>query len=224
MTARPIVARTGRALACASLLVVSFGLASAHAATKFGSDLKRHGGVIRPQWYERECAQEDPFLDNGPCDRVAVRFLATGGQHRRAQHRRAPKTGTIKELRLVARFSGSFEFELAKVKRVYGRCGDSGCDGKAKIVHRGPKIHYVRSGHGPGNYRIQRFPVHVHVRKGEYLGIRANTQSLYSCKRYSPVIAQQLIFQPPLPIGGPFGQRDGYSDCTLLLQAVYKED
>jgi hypothetical protein len=219
MTRRLTIALGSGMLACAALPIGLVGLAPAQAATKFGSDLKnRHGEVIRPQW-ERICAQEDPFLAQGPCDRVAVRFLAT----RPGQHRRAPKTGTINELRLVARFSGSFEFELAKVKHIHGRCGESSCDGKAMIVHRGPEIHYVRSGHGQGDYRIQRFPVHVHVRKGEYLGIEADRQSLYTCTRYSPVIAQQLIFQPLLPVGGPFEPRDGYSDCTLLLQAVYRK-
>ena len=62
--------------------------------------------------------------------------------------------------------------------------------------------------------------VSLHVRKGEYLGIKANRQSLYSCRREDPVFAQQLMFQPVLPVGGPFEPRDSWSDCTLARLAV----
>ena len=63
----------------------------------------------------------------------------------------------------------------------------------------------------------------MHVRKGDYLGIRANRQSLVSCRRALAHDAQQLMYQPVLPIGGPFEPSDSYADCTPLLQAVYKE-
>ena len=222
MTRRLTVALTGGVLACAALLVVSFGLASARAATKVGSDLRnRHGEVVRPRFVALVCLQDDMFhfFDaRKPCDQIAVRFRAT----QPGQHRRAPKTGTIKALRLVARYSGSFKFELARVKHFHPGCAGSPCEGKAKIVHRGPKIHYESSRAGD-DYRIQTFRVHVHVRKGDYLGIKANRQSLYSCRREDPVFAQQLMFQPVLPVGGPVEPRDSWSDCTLLLQAVYKK-
>ena len=51
MTTRLTIALTGGVLACAALLGGSFGLASARAATKFGSDLRnRHGEVVRPHY------------------------------------------------------------------------------------------------------------------------------------------------------------------------------
>jgi hypothetical protein len=223
MTRRLTIALTVGVLACAALLVASFGLASAQAATKFGSDLKnRHGSVIRPAPTEPSPCQTDDAYNNfdlsKPCDRVAVRFPATGS----GGNRNAPKSGTIKALRLVARFPGSFKFELAKAK-LHTRCGGRRCEPKAKIVHRGPKIHYGSSVDGD-DYRIQTFPVHLHVRKGEYLGIKANRQSLYSYKTHGVLASRwdQLLFQPVLPVGGPFEQWDSYSSFTLLLQAVYK--
>jgi hypothetical protein len=221
---RRLITALAAMLACAALLVVSVGLASARAATKFGSDLKnRHGTVIRPATTDPSPCQTDDYYNtfdlSKPCDRVAVRFLAT----QPGQHRSAPKTGRIKALRLVARFPGSLKFELAKVKGFHTGCGGRRCEGKVRIIHRGPKIHYGSSVDG-GGYRIQTFPVHLHVRKGEYLGIKANRESLYSCKkRVVAYDVQQLLFQPVLPVGGPFEPRDSWNGCTLLLQAVYKK-
>jgi hypothetical protein len=222
MTRRLIVTLASGMLACTALLVVSFSFPSAQAATKFGSDLKnRHGSVIWPNHLVRSCRDDGfwPLLDaSKPCDRIAVRFLATGS----GGNKKAPKTGTIKALRLVAWTSGSFRFELARVKGFHADCGGRRCEGKARIVHRGPKIHYESSVDGD-DYRIQTFRVRQHVHKGEYLGIRARRESLLNCRRGGAIEAEQLLFQPVLPVGGRFKHRDSYGECTLLLQAVYKK-
>jgi hypothetical protein len=116
MTRRPIIALTGGVFACAALLVVSFDLAHAHAATKFGSDLKnKRGKVVGPNHLVQSCRAESffPLLDlTKPCDRIAVRFIATGTVGHTTS---APKTGTIKALRLVAWTSGQLRFELARL-------------------------------------------------------------------------------------------------------------
>jgi hypothetical protein len=31
----------------------------------------------------------------------------------------------------------------------------------------------------------------------------------------------QLLFQPPLPVGGPFEKADDDDGCWLLLEAIY---
>jgi hypothetical protein len=222
MTPRLTIALTGGVLACAALLVASFDLASAQAATKFGSDLhNKRGKVVGPNRLVRSCRADStfPLLDGTkPCDRIATRFIATGTVGHTTS---APKTGTIKALRLVAWTSGHFRFELARLRGYHPGCKASGCKGKARIVRRGPRIKYKSSLHGD-HFRIQTFPVHQHVRKGEYLGIKARKESLLSCKRESGFHFEQMMFQPVLPFRGGFKRWDSYGDCTLLLQAVYR--
>ena len=107
---------------------------------------------------------------------------------------------------------GRFRFELAKVRNFHGS------NGKAKIVHRGPRVKYKSSVKGTG-YRIQTFHVHERVHKGEYLAIKSRKTSLLKCQSGS---TEQLLFQPVLPLGGPFTNNQGRrSNCTLLLRAVY---
>ncbi|MGH2964098.1 MAG: hypothetical protein ACRDMH_01780 [Solirubrobacterales bacterium] len=160
----------------------------------------------------RNCQQDANPLDaSKPCDRVAVQYLDTGSP---GGNRKAPKDGTIVKLKLVALAKGSFRFELAKAKNLHG---DSG---KAKIVDRGAKIRYQSSIHGTG-YDIQTFRIHQHVDKGQYLAIKSRKTSLLKCQSGS---TEQLLFQPVLPVGGPFTSNLGHrSNCTLLLQAVYKK-
>jgi hypothetical protein len=219
---RSAVAVATVALAWLAVQLVSPSLAPAHAATKFGSDLhNKRGKVVGPNRLVRSCRADStfPLLDGTkPCDRIATRFIATGTVGHTTS---APKTGTIKALRLVAWTSGHFRFELARLRGYHPGCKAFRCKGKARIVRRGPKIRYKSSLHGD-HFRIQTFPVHQHVRKGEYLGIKARKESLLSCKRESGFHFEQMMFQPVLPFRGGFKHWDSYGDCTLLLQAVYR--
>jgi hypothetical protein len=203
----------GALLACAGALVALLGFAgAAQATTKFGSDLRNSNGTVTQPTTTRNCQQDaNPLTAGKPCDRVAVQFLDTGSP---GGNRKAPKDGTIKKLKLVALAKGHFRFELARAKKLHGD------NGKAKIVDRGPRINYQSSIHGQ-NYRIQSFGVHQHVRKGDYLAINSRQTSLLKCQSGS---TEQLLFQPVLPVGGPFTSNLGHtSNCTLLLQAVYKK-
>jgi hypothetical protein len=206
--------RLGRALvalvSAAALIALLAFAASAQALTKFGSDLRNNDGSVTQPTGNRNCQQDANALDaNKPCDRVAVQFLDTGSP---GGNKKAPKDGIIKRINLVSLTRGHFRFELAKVKNFHGD------NGKAKIVHRGPKIDYQSSVHG-NDYRIQTFHVHERVHKGEYLAIRSRKTSLLKCQSGS---TEQLLFQPLLPIGGPFTSNLGHtSNCTLLLRAVY---
>jgi hypothetical protein len=203
----------GGALACAAALLTGLGFAAvAQATTKFGSDLRNSNGSVTQPTATRNCQQDANPLDaSKPCDRVAVQYLDTGSP---GGNRKAPKDGTIVKLKLVALAKGSFRFELAKAKKLHGD------NGKAKIVDRGAKISYQSSVHG-NNYDIQTFHVHQHVDKGEYLAIKSRKTSLLKCQSGS---TEQLLFQPVLPVGGPFTSNLGHrSNCTMLLQAVYKK-
>jgi hypothetical protein len=198
-------------LVCAAALVALLVFtATAQALTKFGSDLRNNDGSVTQPTGDRNCQQDANPLDGSkPCDRVAVQFLDTGSP---GGHIKAPKDGVIKRLNLVALKKGSFRFELAEVKSFHGS------NGKAKIVHRGDKINYQSSVHGT-HYDIQTFHVHEKVHKGEYLAIKSRKTSLLKCQSGS---TEQLLFQPVLPLNGPFTSNAGHrSNCTLLLRAVY---
>ena len=200
-------------LASATALLGLLGFtAGAQAKTTFGADLhNKDGSVVQPTT-QRNCQQDANPLDaSKPCDRVAVQYLDTGSP---GGNRKAPKDGTIAKLKLVALKPGSFHFELAEAKNL------NGSNGKAKIVHHGEKINYSSSVHG-NHYDVQTFNINQKVHKGEYLAIKAKKTSLLQCRSGS---TEQLLFQPVLPVGGPFTSNAGHrSNCTLLLQAVYKK-
>jgi hypothetical protein len=199
-------------LTCGAALIALLGFAaSAQALTKFGADLRNNDGSVTQPTGNRNCQQDANALDaSKQCDRVAVQFLDTGSP---GGNKKAPKDGIIKRLNLVALTKGHFRFELAKVKNFHG-----GDNGKAKIVHRGPRIDYESSVSG-NDYKIQTFHVHEKVHKGEYLAIRSRKNSMLKCQSGS---TEQLLFQPLLPLNGPFTSNQGHtSNCTLLLRAVY---
>ncbi|HEX3262141.1 MAG TPA: hypothetical protein VHR37_00660 [Solirubrobacterales bacterium] len=190
-----------------SLIAILALAASAQALTKFGSDLRNNDGSVTQATGPVICRQDAHAFDaTKPCDRVAVQFLDTGSP---GGNKKAPKDGIIKRINLVAFTKGHFRFDLAKVKNLHGD------NGKAKIVHRGPKIDYQSSA------RIQTFHVHERVHKGEYLAIRSQKTSFLYCLSASES-TEQLLFQPVLALNGPFTSNAGHtSTCTMLLRAVY---
>ncbi len=209
---RSTVQRRVGLLAGAVLVALVGFAAAAQAATKFGADLRNSNGSVTQPTGNRNCQQDANPLDaSKPCDRVAVQYLDTGSP---GGNRKAPKDGTIVKLKLVALAKGHFTFELAKAKNL------NGSNGKAKIVDRGPRIDYESSVHG-NDYEIQTFHIHVNVDRNQYLAIKSRKTSLLKCQSGS---TEQLLFQPVLPVGGPFESNLGHrSNCTLLLQAIYKK-
>jgi hypothetical protein len=128
---------------------------------------------------------------------------------------KAPKTGTIKKIKLIAGEAGSFRFQLAKV-----RPGSQ----QAKIVRNGPSIRYQGQPYTPGGddpetYNVESFKVNVKVKKGEFLAIKSQYTSMLRCSSGGP---NQLLFQPPLALGNPFRAAADTDGCWLLLEAVIK--
>jgi hypothetical protein len=196
---------------CATALAAMLIVPSAGAKTKFGADLKNGDGSVTQPTTEKNCQQDaNPLDSTEKCDRIAVQYQDTGAIQ---DNITAPKNGTIDKLKLVALHKGNFKFELGDVK------GFHGSNGKGKIVDHGQKVEYKSSIHGP-DYKIQTFDVNQPVDKGDYLAIKSKKTSLLKCQSGS---TEQLLFQPTLPVGGPFESNLGHrSDCTLLLQAVYE--
>jgi hypothetical protein len=205
---RPRRLRLGLALALGAVALMVAPASSL--AAKFGSDLKNNdGSVTQP-------ANSAPahFCDPDPserCTRVAVAFGDTGTVGGGVS---APTDGVIRKIKLVAGTPGQFRLQLARVKNLALGPGT----GKAKIVEQGPRISYGSSVNGL-DYEIQKFHVHVPVKEGEYLAIKSRRTSTLKCTSGS---TEQLLFQPPLALGGPFVWNDDDDDCTMLLQAVIK--
>jgi hypothetical protein len=127
----------------------------------------------------------------------------------------APKTGTIKKIRLIAGGPGSFKLQIAKVKRstLFG-------SNEAKVVANGPRISY--QGQSEANfeddsYRVESFDVHVPVKKGQQLALKGNLTSMVRCSSGGD---NTLIYSPPL--GSNFRPATNTDGCWILMEAVIR--
>jgi hypothetical protein len=129
----------------------------------------------------------------------------------------APKTGTIKKIRLIAGGPGSFKLQIAKVKRstLHGT-------NEAKVVANGPTIGYqgqTEANFDSGSYKVESFDVNVPVKKGQQLALRGNITSMIRCSSGGD---NTLIYTPPLLSGGSFRPATGDDGCWILMEAVIR--
>jgi hypothetical protein len=127
----------------------------------------------------------------------------------------APKTGTIKKIRLIAGGPGSFKLQIAKVKRstLFGT-------NEAKVVANGPRISYQgqsEANEEAGSYRVETFAVDVPVKKGQQLALKGNITSMVRCSSGGP---NTLIYTPPL--GSSFRPATETDGCWILMEAVIR--
>jgi hypothetical protein len=130
----------------------------------------------------------------------------------------APKTGTIKRIRLIAGGPGTIRIETAKVKQK-----TLFTTKEAKLVHKGPKLAYQGQSEAnweSGSYRVESFPVSMPIRKGEQLAIHASaTTSLVRCSSGGDnTLIYPLTYRPK----HPFNAAQGSDGCWLLVEAIYK--
>jgi hypothetical protein len=130
----------------------------------------------------------------------------------------APKTGTIKRIRLIAGGPGTIRIETAKVKQE-----TLSTTQEAKLVHKGPKLTF--QGQGEANwesdsYRVESFAVDLPIRKGEQLAIHASaTSSLVRCSSGGDnTLIYPLTYRPK----HPFNAAQGSDGCWLLVEAIYR--
>jgi hypothetical protein len=175
------------------------------APVKFGSKLNP---TVQPSnsLPGLKCSQEAP----GPCTMVQQEAYGRpdGGEL-------APKTGTIKKIRLIAGGPGSFKLQIAKVKRstLFGT-------NEAKVVASGPRIDYqgqTEANDESGNYRVETFDVNVPVKKGQQLALKGNITSMVRCSSGGP---NTLIYTPPL--GSAFRPATETDGCWILMEAVIR--
>jgi hypothetical protein len=129
----------------------------------------------------------------------------------------APKTGTIKKIRLIAGGPGSFKLQIAKVKRstLFGT-------NEAKVVYNGPRISYqgqTELNFEDDSYRVESFNVNVPVKKGQQLALKGDITSMVRCSSGGD---NTLIYTPPLTIGSVFRPATSTDGCWILMEAVIR--
>jgi hypothetical protein len=210
--------RTTRAVLALALGVSTVALAVApasgqpahgHRVTQFsfGIDLTAHTQPANAG--NDSCHFADSHLTGDPCTRMA---MIAGDVHATGGHMRAPLSGVITKIKLIAGHAGTMSPWVAKITN--WTQGDQTGDGQATA--HGGVINYTSSVTSGDTYMIQSFPVHIDVSKGEYLGIRAKKTSMLRCTQGS---VTQLLFQPPLVVGDPPTANAGTDDCVLLIEA-----
>lgn len=175
------------------------------APVKFGSKLNP---TVQPSnsLPGLKCSQEAP----GPCT-----FVQNEAYGRPDGGELAPKTGTIKKIRLIAGGPGSFKLQIAKVKRstLFGT-------NEAKVVYNGPRISYqgqTEANDGSGSYRVETFAVNVPVKKGQQLALKGNITSMIRCSSGGD---NTLVYTPTL--GSAFRPATSTDGCWILMEAVIR--
>ena len=208
-TAQKIARRTGIVAALASLaLMVAPAAGMAAQPVKFGSKLDP---TVQPSnsLPAHPCSQANPG--------AACTMIQNEAYYRPDGGELAPRTGTIRKIRLIAGGPGSFRLQIAKVKRstLHGT-------NEAKVVRNGPTIAYQGQGDASwdtDNYNVETFKVNVPVQKGQQLALRGNYTSMLRCSSGGD---NTLIYQPPLSPGGAFAPASETDGCWVLLEAVIR--
>jgi hypothetical protein len=191
------------------LAVVTLGLGS-FAALPAGALAASFGADLSPR------VELAPAGDQGyPCfgfPAACTRVVAKGFDNPGGAG--APRDGTIRRIKLVARGSGDFRLQLAAVR---------GRPHEARVVRNGPKISYRGQPDPNAPYEVEKFRINLKVRKGERLVVKSRTnQMLGRCPRNENLKLQYLFLEPPLPVGGPFEEVGGWQSCYLLVEAVVR--
>jgi hypothetical protein len=210
-----IARRAGLVIALAGLLAAMVAPASgfASAPVKFGSKLNP---TIQPSnSLPGMTCSPDPEALAGPfCTMVQEEAYGrpNGGEL-------APKTGTIKTIRIIAGGPGSFRPQIASVKHTTSTTlGDI----KAKVTYTGPKFSYTgqtEANYENDSYKVESFKVNMPVKKGQQLALRGNISSMIRCSSGGH---NTLTFTPSLRSGGPTRGATDASGCWILMEAVIR--
>ena len=130
----------------------------------------------------------------------------------------APRSGTIKKIRLIAGGPGVFRLQIAKVKRstLFG-------SNEAKVVRGGPKIAFqgqAEANWESDDYRVESFDVNVPVKKGEQLAMYMNGST--SAIRCSSGGDNTLIYLNGIYSHQAFSPATGTDGCWILIEAVIR--
>jgi hypothetical protein len=193
-------------LALVGMTASSGSAATAASPTYFGAKLTNQSQPSNAE-NGQSCDEQGGIPHGATCTWVAISAFENGS------HFTAPKTGTIKHVRLVSCVRGKFRLELAKAIPSAS---------KARIVVKGPVITY--KGQSPcggvngDRYPVQSFRVNLRIAKGEYIAIVARSTGTLSCSGGDGF----LLYAPPLPVGGPLKKSHSGASCDLLVQLSYR--
>ena len=180
--------------------------ATATTPTFFGAKLSTQSQPSNAE-NGQSCDENGGIRHGSTCTWVAISAFENGS------HFTAPRTGTVKHVRLVSCVKGKFRLQLAKAHP-----GTR----KAKIVANGPEISYHGQspcgGENGDHYIVQSFRVKLHVAKGDYIVIKARSTGTLSCSGGDGF----LLYAPPLRVGGPFRKSHSGASCDLLVQLSYR--
>ena len=190
-------------LTAAALAALALAVPASASAESFGSKLARNIQPSNAGTDGHPCFKAMP----GKCTRVMMEGYTNAPGVGKPK---APHSGKIKRLKIIAQGPGSFRPVLAKV-----RPGPE----QAKVTYRGPKLKYKGQRGGGQRYDIEKFKVNFRVKKGEYLAVESRRTSFLRCSSGG---TNQLLFQPALGLNDPFATATGSDGCWLLLEAVYK--
>jgi hypothetical protein len=155
----------------------------------------------------QSCDENAGIPHGSTCTWVAITAFENGS------HFTAPRTGTVRHVKLVSCVKGKFRLQLAKA--------DPSAR-KARIVTNGPEISYAGQspcgGPNGDHYVVQSFRVSLRVTKGDYVAIKAASTGTLSCSGGDGF----LLYGPPLPVGGPLKQSHSGASCDLLVQLSYR--
>lgn len=206
MRRRPSVALLG---ALVSVLLVGAQIVPASAATtSFGAKLTR---TSQPDGGNHRCDENSGVPTGSACTWVATTAFENGSRFT------APKSGTIRKVKLITCPGGSFTVQVAR------KVGAE----RFKVIRSGPTISYKADpfvsdgdpdtfcGGDDGQYVIQSFPVNFSITKGDYIAIKTKkTGALHCSGGGASVIAPALS-------AGQAGNVDSEAGCDLLVSFVY---
>lgn len=190
----------------AGLTAASGSAATATTPTSFGAKLTTQSQPSNAE-NGQSCGENGGIPHGSTCTWVAISAFENGS------HFTAPRTGTVRHVKLVSCKAGKFRLQLAKA---------SPSTRKARIVANGPEITYAGQhpcgGASGDHYVVQSFRVKLHVAKGDYIAIKARSTGTLSCSGGDGF----LLYAPPLPVGGPLKKSHSGASCDLLVQLSYR--
>jgi hypothetical protein len=193
------------------LVLAGLTAAPGSAATKatptfFGAKLTSHSEPSNAE-NGQSCDENGGIHHGSTCTWVAISAFENGSNFT------APRTGTIKHVKLVSCKAGKFRLQLAKALPRQN---------KAQILANGPVITYKGQapcgGTNGDHFVVQTFKVNLHVVKNDYIAIQARSTGTLSCSGGDGF----LLYAPPLPVGGKLKKSHSGASCDLLVQLSYK--
>ena len=148
-------------LVLAGLTASSGSAATATTPAFFGAKLTAQSQPSNAE-NGQSCDENGGIPHGSTCTWVAITAFENGS------HFTAPRTGTVRHVKLVSCVKGKFRLQLARASRSART---------AKIVASGPEISYAGQspcgGASGDHYVVQSFRVKLRVAKGDYIAIKA---------------------------------------------------